>query len=58
MLCLSRKANEIVVIYVDGVERLRLHPYQINEGSVRLAFTADQGVTILRAEVAEERDGH
>lgn len=52
MLVLSRKTGEVVVIG-DGPNRVVLKVIEIQNGKVRLGFTADKSVVIVREELVQ-----
>lgn len=50
-LILSRKVDEEIIIHKNGKEFARLKPCKINKGVVRLAFQAEDNISIDRLEV-------
>ena len=52
MLCLSRKVEEKILLFVPGREPIAVQVIDIKGDRVRLAFEADRDVVIHREEVA------
>lgn len=60
MLVLSRKKNEAIIIG-EGNKKVVVRVVEIRGNKVRLGFSADDGVTIMRSEIIstkqEPKDG-
>lgn len=56
MLCLSRKANEAIVIG-RGDQRVEVLVLSVRQGRVRLGITAPREIPVHRREIAEIIEG-
>ena len=58
MLALSRKANEEIVVMIEGVEVARVKVFEIKGGRVKLGLSAEPNVKFVRSELlGEKTDG-
>lgn len=56
MLVLSRRCQEVIVIQPEEGNPIEVTILRVKDGTVRLGFQAERGVTILRKEIVREVD--
>ena len=56
MLVLSRRCEEVIVIQPEEGNPIEVTILRVKDGTVRLGFQAERGVTILRKEIVREVD--